>query len=106
MTQLRCWVLLSACIDLLQPIQIGVFFCCVFTLATLHCTSDDASITCVRVMTDRDDRSRIDALAKHLSDLRTGLQPAAAHQAQLMSVVVTMRSELAVPASTLSTINL
>lgn len=45
-------------------------------------------------MTDPDYQARIDALAKELADMRTGLLPAASQTATLTSAVVTMRSEL------------
>ena len=53
-------------------------------------------------MADQDYRARIDAIAKQLSNLQTGLQPVATQQAALTSTVVSLRSELAAVATTVA----
>ena len=52
----------------------------------------------VKTMTDLDYQSCIDE-ARQLAYLHTGIKPAAFQQAQLTSVVVTLRSELAAESS-------
>ena len=55
-------------------------------------------------MADQDYRACIDAIAKQLSNLQTGLQPVATQQAALTTTVVSLRSELAAIGTAVATV--
>ena len=63
---------------------IVVFFCCLLALATFESSSNEAFITFVITMTDPALQTRINDLAKQLSDLKTGIVPSVFQQAELV----------------------
>ena len=89
----RCWVSLPACFYTLPPIIIGVFVARLLSHLSIPPLTR-LLLHFVRTMADQTG-TRIDAIAKQLSDLKTDLQPVAKDEATLTSSVVSIRSELA-----------
>ena len=74
---------------------IGVFFCCLLALATFESSSNEVFITFVRTMTDLALQTRVNDLAKQLSDLKTGIVPSVTQQSALLKKVTELGSEVA-----------
>ena len=81
---------------------IVVFFCCLLALATFESSSNEAFITLRRTMTDPALQTRINDLAKQLSDLKTGIVPSITQQAELVKKVTELGSEVAAVRATVA----